>query len=237
MQYEGVVMAIRWRKNDVRELQNYVRKFNAKITRTEKKNPAAKEFLPQRLNVRDLQEGITERKDFNNLKRSVDRFMKKGAENITQLANGVTTTKWQKEEWNIQRATINRRRAESARKAKEAPSGRMGKVEQYANKPLPEPENIKPGDWQRYVERLEKQAKEAYIIGRREQYLANWVQGLFTEFGDEAAMEILKATEGIDRKKLIDAIIDNDALSLGFVYSLVELEDRKERLLAELALL
>lgn len=230
-------MAIRWRKNDIKDLQNYVRKFNAKITRTEKKNPAAKEFLPQRLNVRDLQESITERKDFNNLKRSVDRFMKRGAENITQLANGVTTTKWQKEEWNIQRATINRRRAAAARKAKEVPSGRMGKIEQFENAPLPELENVEPESWQRYVDRLERQAKESYVTGRREQYLANWVQGLFSEFGEAAAMEILQATEGIDRKKLTDALIDNDALSLGFVYSLVELEDRKERLLAELALL
>lgn len=230
-------MSIRWRKSDIAELRTLVRKFNAKITRVSKKNPAVVEFLPERLNVKDIQEGITERKDFNNLKKSVSRFMQKGAENLVTMQNGIVITQYQKKELEIQRNSINRKRAQARKEAGELQPGRMGTIEQWANRILDKAEDIRRENWESYVKRLEKQSKEAYYVRRDETYLANWVQGLFSTFGDEWAFELLDATEDIDRKKLIDAIIENDALSLGFVYDLTELKDKKQRLLDELALL
>lgn len=46
-------MAIKWRKQDINKLQNYVRKFNAAITRLEKKTPELKDsgVFPERLIV------------------------------------------------------------------------------------------------------------------------------------------------------------------------------------------
>lgn len=230
-------MAIRWRKSDIAELRNYVRKFNAKITRAVKKNPAAREFLPERLSVKEIQERITERKDYNNLKKSINRFMKKGAENLVTMANGIVVTQYQKKELEIQRQIVNRKRAQARKEAGELQPGRMGKIEHWAYKALGLPEMTQAEQWGKYVETLEKQSKEAYYVQRDEQYLANWLQGLFTQFGDEWAKEIIDATSVLDRSKLINAIIKNDALSLGFVYDLTELEAKKQRLLDEIALL
>lgn len=228
-------MSINWRKSDIKDLRNYVRKFNAKITRLNKKVPGIKEFLPERLSVQQLRESITERRDFNNLKKSVDRFMRKGAENLVKLGNGITTTKWQKKELEIKRSIINRRRAKAREEVGEVPQGRIGTVVQWENKALKRLEEVSKESWEAFVSRLEKQSQQAYITGRDEQYLANWVQGLYAEFGDEWANQIIAATSDLDRGKLINAIKNNDTLSLGFVYSLVELEARRDRLLAELS--
>lgn len=230
-------MAIRWRKSDIAELRKYVQKFNAKVTRVSKKNPAVREFLPERLNVKDIQERITERKDFNNLKKSVNRFMQKGAENLVTMANGIVVTQYQQKELEIQRRIVNQKRAKARKEAGELKPGRMGKIEQWANRILEMPEKVNKESWNRYVTQLEKQSKEAYYVQRDEQYLANWVQGLYTQYGDKDALEIINATSDIDRKKLINAIIENDAMSLGFVYDLTDLQAKKQRLLDEIALL
>lgn len=230
-------MAIKWRKSDIAELGTLVRKFNAKITRVSKKNPTVVEFLPERLNVKDIQERITERKDFNNLKKSVARFMQKGAENLVTLQNGIVLTKYQKKELEIQRGIINRKQARAHKEAGELQPGRMGTIEQWANRILDKVEDIKQENWKSYVKRLERQSQEAYYVRRDDTYLANWTQSLFTVFGDQWALEILDATKDIDRNKLLKATIENDALSIGFNYDLTELEAKKERILDELALL
>lgn len=65
-------MAIRWRKQDITKLSDYVRKFNAAITRREKQY---EQNLPEKLNAKSLRKTITERSSFNALIKSVDKFL------------------------------------------------------------------------------------------------------------------------------------------------------------------
>ena len=227
-------MAIRWSKKDLRELRKNVQRFNAKITRTEKKNPAAREFLPERLNVRDIQEGITERRDLNNLNKSINRFMQRGAENLVTLGNGVVTTKWQKRELEIKRATVNRQRAARRKVVGEVPERGMGTTEQYKARPLQSLEEVSREQWDAFVERIEKEASFTQRNIRDERYLANWTQGLFNVFGEEKAMRILAATENLSRSDLITAIIDNDYLTEDFIYDLTNIDVKMERMITEL---
>ena len=56
---------IKWRLQDRKTLARTVKNFNAKITRLEKKHPELKEFLPEKISVKDLKNNIETRQDFN----------------------------------------------------------------------------------------------------------------------------------------------------------------------------
>lgn len=230
-------MAIRWRNEDVKKLRNHVRKFNAKITRELKKNSSLKEFLPERLNINELRDSITTRRDYNNLIKSVNRFMDKKATQIVTLGNGVTMTRWEKRELQYKRAAINNRKREERKKVGEVPKGRAGTLEQYAARDLKNLDEIPKEAFEGFRNKLNKESKESYTIMKNEQMLANWVQGLFNAFGDEKATAILKATEKLERRELLELILVRDDFSISFMYEDIAVQDKFDYLMDELKLL
>lgn len=100
---------IKWRPQDVAKLTTYVRKFNAAITKLEKKSPELKDsgVLPERINISELRTNIKNRADFNYYTNRIDRFFKKGAREIVVDVTGFRTTKWAKKEEIILQNRVN----------------------------------------------------------------------------------------------------------------------------------
>ena len=122
---------IRWRERDTQQLAKKVKNFNAKLTRLEKKNPALKEILPDRVSVKDLRGDITNRQEYNRVIKALSAFTEKGAEEVVTGKSGVTTTKWQLQQVKKAVAIENRRRKKQADTLKTAPVTIGGKV--YTN--------------------------------------------------------------------------------------------------------
>ncbi|MBQ2167681.1 MAG: hypothetical protein II449_00350 [Prevotella sp.] len=122
---------IRWRERDTQQLAKKVKNFNAKLTRLEKKNPALKEILPDRVSVKDLRGDITNRQEYNRVIKALSAFTEKGAEEVVSGKSGVTTTKWQLQQVKKAVAIENRRRKKQADTLKTAPVTIGGKV--YTN--------------------------------------------------------------------------------------------------------
>ena len=230
-------MAIRWRNEDIAKLRNHVRKFNAKITREIKKNPKLKEFLPERLNVNELRDTITTRRDFNNLIKSVNRFMEKKATQIVTLGNGVSLTRWEKRELQYKRAAVNNRKRKKRRVVGEVPKGRPGTLDQYDAMDLKDISDVSATAFEGLRERILRESKQSYWDNKQQQMLANWTQGLFNAFGESKALEILKATEKLDRSDLLELIQTRDDFSISFMYEDISVQDKYEYLLEELSLL
>ena len=230
-------MAIRWRNEDITKLRNHVRKFNAKITREIKKNPKLKEFLPERLNVNELRDTITTRRDFNNLIKSVNRFMDKKATQIVTLGNGVSITRWEKRELQYKRAAINNRKRKQRKIVGEVPTGRPGTLEQYDARDLKSITEVPKESFEGLRTRLLRESTQSYWDNKQQQMIANWTQGLFNAFGESKALEILKATEKLDRKELLELIQTRDDFSISFMYEDISVQDKYEYLLEELSLL
>lgn len=230
-------MAIRWRNEDITKLRNHVRKFNAKITRELKKNPSLKEFLPERLNINELRDSITTRRDYNNLIKSVNRFMEKKATQIVTLGNGVSMTRWEKRELQYKRAAINNRKREERKLVGEVPKGRAGTLEQYNARDLKKLDEIPKAAFEGFRNRLKRESQESYIIRKNEQFLANWTQAVFNAFGDEKATAILKATEKLERSELLELILSRDDFSISFMYEDIAVQDKFDYLMDELKLL
>lgn len=105
---------IRYRPSDDAELRRAVKNFNAKISRLEKKNPADKSSLPDRVTVKEMRELIQTRQDFKREIKALQRFSKKGAETLVKAPNNaddnIFITKWQKEDMLNRQRVINRTR-------------------------------------------------------------------------------------------------------------------------------
>lgn len=118
---------IRWRDDDIKELQRVVKNFNAKVARLEKKNPelynkntlpafydSKHDMITNRISVRQLKELIHTRQDLKREINALKRFTKRGAEEIVDVPGdsyyNLKITKWQRTETNRRLAIINRYR-------------------------------------------------------------------------------------------------------------------------------
>lgn len=220
---------IRWRDADQKALSNAVRKFNAKRTRLINKVPELEEFLPKKLNVKEIKSGIVTRKDYTNVINSIERFMRKGAEKPIITKEGVKLTVYEKKELQIKLRTINRRRTAERKKANvSTEKGTMGTIR--ANNLLPKPSNldkIKKSDWDMFVKSVEKQSKNSYYYERDERYKANYIQGLRNVFG-ESADELIALVNLIPAEIIVQMQYDQPILQLDFFYDPLELEVKLE---------
>lgn len=216
---------IKWRESDEKELSKAVRKFNAKRTRLLKQVPELEEFLPPKQSVKALRESIKTRRDFRNEINSIERFMQKGAEKPIVTAEGVKTTAYEKKELGIKIRAINARRAAERKRANvSTEKGTMGTIR--ANNLQPKQVNIdkiKKSDWNKFVESVEKQARDSYSQEKYERYKENFIKGLENAFGESGA-ELVALAEQIDPETLSQMYFDDPILQIDFIYDPLEMQ-------------
>lgn len=216
---------IKWRESDEKELSKAVRKFNAKRTRLLKQVPELEEFLPPKQSVKALRESIKTRRDFRNEINSIERFMQKGAEKPIVTAEGVKTTAYEKKELGIKIRAINARRAAERKRANvSTEKGTMGTIR--ANNLQPKQVNIdkiKKSDWNKFVESVEKQARDSYSQEKYERYKENFIKGLENAFG-ESGVELVALAEQIDPETLSQMYFDDPILQIDFIYDPLEMQ-------------
>ena len=97
------INGIPFRPIDDKNLRKAVNRYNRKLRRIQKKYENEDNvMLPDLLNVRSLKEDIKTRKDLNNQLKSIERFMKRGSEELLPPNEaGVVLTKYQRNEIRI----------------------------------------------------------------------------------------------------------------------------------------
>lgn len=210
---------IKWRKSDKQEISKTVQQFNAKITRTLKKHPEWAEFMPERLTVQGLTEKIQTRKDYNREVRSVQRFLQKGAEAPFQSKSGIKTTQWEKKEVGYKVAQVNRQRTIEAKRANvSTEKGTMGSIE--ANNLKPKKYNIdkiKPSEWNKFVNTVEKQVMSNYNYDKMVRYKENYLQAIITNLGTEGkAKELYDYVSQLDPEFMYNVYYDDPVLQIQF---------------------
>ena len=210
---------IKWRKKDKQTISKTVQQFNAKITRTLKKHPEWADFMPERLTVQGLTEKIQTRKDYNREVRSVQRFLRKGAEAPFQSKSGIKTTRWEKKEVGYKVAQINRQRTIEAKRANvSTEKGTMGSIE--ANNLKPKKYNIdkiKPSEWDKFVNTVEKQVMSNYNYDKMVRYKENYLQAIIINLGTEGkAKELYDYVSQLDPEFMYNVYYDDPVLQIQF---------------------
>ena len=218
---------IKWRDSDEKELDKAVRKFNAKRTRLIKQVPELEEFLPPKASTKAIKESVKTRRDLNNELNSIDRFMRKGAEKPIVTKEGVKTTAYEKKELQIKIRAINNRRAAERKKANvSTEKGTMGTIR--ANNLQPKQVNIdkvKKSDWNKFVESVEKQARDSYASDKYERYKENFLKGLENAFG-ESGNDLIELAKQIDPETLSQMYFDDPILQIDFIYDPLEMQTK-----------
>lgn len=216
---------IKWRPIDNKKLSQAVRSYNSKLTRTVNKYPELKDYMPPRVNVKDLKKEITNRADYNRIIKSLKRFLKKGAEKPIITKGGVKTTRYQKRELQLNIQRINRERAKQRARIQNAKE--HGTYDIMYNETLipkrSDIENIKVKDWDKFVESIEKQAKGDYYSEKNRQLKENWLSAFDTIFGQMGG-SVRTAVELMPSDVFVDSFFYDDIMSIDFVYDPLEAE-------------
>ena len=223
---------IKWRKSDREKISNTVRQFNAKITRTLKKHPEFAPYLPEKITVKELTADIRTRKDFNREVNSLSRFLKRGAEKPYTSKNGVKTTTWERKEIGYKVAQINRQRTSKRKRANVSTyKGTMGSIQ--ANNLNPKKYNIdkiRPQEWDKFIETVEKQIKSNYYHDKMERYKENYIKGLYNVFGAKCN-GIIGIVENIPPDEFTDLFYNDPVLQLDFIYDPIEVDLKIESII------
>lgn len=227
---------IKWRKSDKDRITNAVRQFNGKLTRTIKKYPALKPYLPERLSVSELVNSLKtgSRNEYNRTLARIERFYKnKRSAEIVNVGN-TQTTRWQLQNIRNDLQRINYRRQKRLEKISPSPEkGNLRMVEEHNLEPK-RISNLQSFDWNRFVLSVERQATENYELEGWEQYKKNYVKKLRDEFGFKG--ELLAANfETMPLDVFIDFYESENAfLTFDHLYSEIEKELIMNQIIAAL---
>lgn len=230
---------IRWRKADEIKLRNYVRKFNASITRESKKNPelADANILPEKMDYKSIRNNITTRKDYNNVIRRIDRWFRPGARDVITDESGIRMTRWIKKEVQYASMRITNRRKkvrEGLRLGEKAlkelhldditPKEKLQKIAErlkdYSENNNTDIEN-ETQSWQNFVQSVLNRDYQAYDDKRNEEYYENYINSLYENFGvtNAAAIQNIIEENDINGYQLYIMGLRDDRVSISFVYS------------------
>lgn len=159
--------SIKWRKADLEKARRAVKNFNAKIDYWAKKDPESAEYLPSKLNFKQLKKEIKTREDFNKRMKELQGFSKKGAQKIVSIPGAEPGTEFKLTAWELKNAQrrfkkINEMRKKEAEMAEAGVKKRNGAQYQTAKtkaakqRGIPE-EFKKPKDrtdWENFLKRL-----------------------------------------------------------------------------------
>lgn len=225
------VPQIRWTKSQEEKLKKSVRRFNNKISREIKKNPQSADYLPQKLNYKELRKEIKTAKDLNRQVQSVNRIFRKNALQNVETEKGIKTTKYEINEIKIQVRRINRDRKKELERAKPSKyRGTLSTVEQNALKPKPfNLDKIKKSDWNAYKRSAREMSKASYIDWRNKRYKEIYLETLdiLGEYGEPVKEYI----ENMDEEYLHDAQYDDPVLNINFISDPLEAKFIAEQIL------
>lgn len=215
------------------ELQKAVKNFNRKITRQEKLHPEKKVALPKKITAakfKEIESTIGSKRDFNRTLNRIKRFSKKGAEDIITNKQGLSVTRWEKNEAaRTNAANELRKRARRESIEPSTTTGTMGLAE--AKEFLPRTfdfENFKTDkEFEKFVDAVEYQVTDAYEDEKLDLYKENYLKAISEQLGDgEIAKQLYEYIDKMAPDKVFKGFnrdVDvkgyrRDFLSIGFTY-------------------
>lgn len=194
--------------------------YNTKRTKLIKLVPDLEEILPAKRNVQDIIKQVETRQDFNRIINQMERFMKKGAENMVTTPSGVRTTKYQLNELNIQKRAINLRRAKMRKEADVSTyKGTMGSIRNRNLGELKTDFNKVSKDmWKQIVNKFERQSMDSYYSQRDELYKQNFLTAFNQTYGNMDDGTISKMLQGMNPNDIVQMYYFDPALQIEFLY-------------------
>lgn len=218
---------IRWRESDEQELKRVVRNFNAKIDRLAKKDPKNANTLPEKVRVGQLKELIDTRQDLKRELKSLQRFSKRGSEELVEIPDSqynIKITAWQKQEMSIRAGLVSRKRKKRKSELEELEvksRGQelgykvgqvgMGKADEIALRPIKAfYRTMNRVDVNKRFKSLVKQSQSTYFNRADEQYRKNYINSLLENYNSEDIGDVIQKIEEMSIKDFIALVKSED---------------------------
>lgn len=179
---------IKWTPKQQEMLRKAVKQYNAKISRELRKNPKLKDYLPERLSVREEKKNIKTWNDLRELTRRASRIMNEGALTPITTSQGVKLTKYEARELELGVKRINAKRerewraiVEVQQQAGKMPryQGKVGSIAEMSKRPKKfDLERITKADFPSFRESVKKQAIPSYASARADAYKQNYLRAV-----------------------------------------------------------
>lgn len=210
-------MAIRWKEGELDDLRKEIARYNRKISRMQKAGTdLGMGSLPERGRIRDVKK-MTSRSELTAFKKSMQRFMKPGSEELVTTKGGVTIPKYERAEINALNARINARRrkafaeAQQARTAGDLPL--MGRIKANEARPRRGLQSVEPADYKEYKRVAKREGAINYPHIREAQYRQNYYKMIDRLYSPRDARKIKARLRGIPDKEFIRKTIDQEEIS------------------------
>lgn len=207
---------IRWRDKDREELRREVKRYNAKISRWEKKltDPRERNALPPRLKMKDVLANITTRDDFNRELKSMRKWNdKRGVEFVIldDLQYKPLITNYQRLEMSYGVRTTNAKRVSRYVEAAFMPRTNLGEDLGYTAGDVGllsnDAQSLRPindfyptmtkADIDMRLHHIKKENSDNYFNKRDEILKENMIKGIQNTYGEERTAEIVEAIENM----------------------------------------
>lgn len=232
---------IRWRESDLKEVERVVRNFNNKIYRLRKKAdmgtflPIMKAQLPDTVRVADFVEGIGTRQQLNRELKKLQRFSRRGSEEIITSSRGGKTLKWYVEEakeatriLNIQKA--HQRKALQEKDIKSRGSKTGTKVADFTSKQVElRPtkvnfENLSQKEWDLKRRWIDRQIDPLFQEQKKYSMRANYIKGLENMGFSPDIVEIVR---NLPIDKFVEIVQTDTEGEFTFIYDPLEFEAKE----------
>ena len=230
---------IRWRESDLDELQRTIKNYNAKIAYHSKKSPDNAEYLPSKITKKEALEKIETRSEFNRFVNSLQRFSRKGAEEIIKSERGANMTKWAHQEYKLGERLDNARKARELKKLEEqevtsrgkgtgVKRAQMGTIKENSLKPRHrDPLKMSQKEWDLARSNMDRMLYASYRREKQKRMKENYIKGLIISGFPEDVIEMVRNTPLDD---FLEKVINDTEASFDFIYDPIELQVKAQAL-------
>ena len=228
---------ISWNANQRKKLNSAVRRYNNAIRRAVRKNPLAKDFLPEEVKYQDLKAEITTARALKNKVNSLLRITRPSALEFVRQDDGSLVTRYERREFSILRSVRERRKSMKA-KGLEQPSGGIGTLEQASasrdRRPIA---SFSAKSLRRFIETQER-IMNTSDWEKAKRYMKNYMAALKTVFGgyseyDSKIKMIEEKIGAMTRRRRYDDVKDaiDHAPSIDYIYDPLTREAKMEKIM------
>lgn len=211
-------MAIRWKEGELDDLRREIERYNRKIAKLAKKGyDPGMGSLPERAKLRTAK-AFRSRSELNAYKKSMERFLKKGSEELIKTKGGVVIPKFERDEINALNARINARRRKTAKTVAAARAAGdlplMGRIKDNTAKPRRGLNKVTPWDYKKYKEVAQFEGDVNYIAKRERMYRLNYYKMIDHLYTPKDARKIKRRLSKISDHELVTKTIDMEDISI-----------------------
>ena len=225
---------IEWTPEKRQSLSKMVKRFNDKVRREAKKNPAAAPFLPKTKSVRTLRKELKTEAELRQLQRDINVLFRPGALKLISPYSGVVTTRYESQITKNAARRIAAARKKELERLRESPNFYGLTKEQERHYQRPTFHGDTQSAWNAFVQSLQRKGKQDYLPGIKSIYHNNFGKAAVTALGKERGEELAELANSLPPDYLYDIYYDNPNLTLDFVYGRDSVEIRYATIRAEL---